>query len=299
MNIEPIKEPLDIHRNFELFTKLYSEDFGIVDIDSAYNFCKSVAKTHYENFPVGSLLISKKKRKYFHSVYSFARLADDIADENLNITVKKRLQLLNYFEVYIEGFTEIQKVNNPIFVALKDTLSNNKIPKEPLFRLLKAFKMDANFKRPEKWNDLIDYCHNSANPVGEIILRIYDEWDEQTREKAQAITTSLQLINFWQDLSVDIKRNRNYIPLELQNENDFILKVLDKTKNLLNFGSDLYKYIKNWRLRYEIKVIIESAKEILKKEYKLGNSLLDKRPKLFKYDFLLIFIKSANGIFNI
>lgn len=299
MNIEPIKEPFEIQKNFELLIKLYSEDFGVVDVESAYNFCKSVAKTHYENFPVGSLLISRNKRKYFHSVYSFARLADDIADEDLNLTIKKRLELLNYFEIYIEGFTEVQKVNNPIFVALKDTLIKNKIPKEPLFRLLKAFKMDVNFKRPEKWDDLIDYCQNSANPVGEIILRIYDEWNEQTREKAQAITTSLQLINFWQDLSIDIKNNRNYIPSELENENDYILKVLDKTKKLLNFGSDLYKFIKNWRLRYELKVIIESAKEILRKEFKLGNLLLNKRPKLTKYDFLLIFTKSANGIFNI
>jgi phytoene/squalene synthetase len=248
---------------------------------------------------VGSLLISKNKRKYFHSLYSFARLSDDIADENVNLSKEQRTKLLTYFSIYIEGFTEVEKINNPIFVALKDTLLQNRIPKEPFFRLLNAFMMDVNFQRPAKWEDLLNYCHYSANPVGEAILRIYDEWNENTIEKAQAITTSLQLINFWQDLSIDIENNRNYIPLEFQNDDKSILKILDKTKNLLNFGSDLYKYIKNWRLRYEIKVIIESAKEILKKEYKLGNSLFQKRPKLSKYDFLLIFTRSANGIFNL
>lgn len=270
--------------------------------DDAFAFCEKLALSHYENFPVGSIFIQKQLRKHFYSIYAFSRIADDLADENYEISKYDRINFLDLFENNLLRVIEKkEKSNNPILLALSTTIEAKKLPIEPFQKLIKAFKMDINFVQAETLDDLITYCQYSANPIGELVLRLYDNFNEETAKRAEAITSALQLLNFWQDLSRDIPSGRIYIPknileeYNLKNENRIdktIQILLIYSEKLLNFGKDLPDFIKDLRLKYELKLIINGGFAILKKEYKLGKELIKVRPKLTKLDYLGILLKS-------
>ncbi len=284
--------------------------FYVDNIESAYFFCEKIATSHYENFPVGSIIIPKNYRKYFYSVYAFSRIADDIADELTGETTEFKLNALNSYSENlrnIKGFS-FQK-GNPIFVALFDTIEKKKLPLDTLQKLITAFKMDAQFKQAEKFDDLLQYCKYSANPVGELVLRIFDMYSDETSKLSDSICTGLQLINFWQDLSIDLKNDRCFIPIEMLNKFDLqkenlemeekntnfkkcISVILNNTMQIYSKGRKLPKLLKPWRLRFEISLTYESGLAILKKCKKLESKLLIKRPKLYWYDYLKIFIKA-------
>lgn len=298
---------MDKKGNFELndikeLVQLNSQVLFAKNTDEAFAYCDNIAKNHYENFPVGSILVPKQLRKHFYSIYAFARIADDIADENFDLTKQEKVNLLNLLEENLKKVVENkEETNNPILLALSKTIDEKKLPIEPFQKLIIAFKMDVNFVQPEKMSDLLKYCHYSANPIGELILRLYGNFNENTAKHSEAITSALQLLNFWQDLSKDIPNGRLYVPQEIIEEYNFNNEYnIEKTlpilliysEKLLNFGKDLPDFIKDLRLKYELKLIINGGYFILRKEQKLGGKLLVTRPKLTKYDYLKIFIKS-------
>ncbi len=284
--------------------------FAISDLESAYKFCEKIASSHYENFPVGSIFIPKKNRKYFYSVYAFSRIADDIADELVDTKGVDRIKIL---DDYILNIIEIEKFSkhsgNPIFVALFDTIKAKNLPKEPFLNLIHAFKMDAEFAHAKNMDDLVDYCNYSANPVGELVLRIFDMYDEKTAPLSDAICTGLQLINFWQDFSVDLRNQRCFIPkdflekfnlekesLVLQEKNinfkSCISVIFEYTKQIYNKGNSLPRLLKPFRLRMEIAVTYYAGLAMLEKCELMGSELLSKRPKLEKIDYLKILYKA-------
>lgn len=284
--------------------------FKVDSIDEAYEFCKGIALGHYENFPVGSILIPKKFRKYFFSVYAFSRLADDIADEIDNSRKEFKLSLLNKFHLLTEN-TVIE--GNPVFMALQDTMAKRNIPAITLQKLLVAFKMDADFTQPDTYDDLLDYCTYSANPVGEIVLRIFDLYNDTTAPLSDNICTGLQLANFWQDISTDSKTGRIYIPKTVLDKygidtnviinkknniklNDCLKEIYDYTNKFFILGYGLVSYLKYFRLKYEIVATIEGGKRILKKTGSLKSEILYNRPELTKQDILIILIKSLKSI---
>jgi squalene synthase HpnC len=187
-------------------------------LKNAYKLCKMISQNHYENFPIASFIIPKKIRKHFYSIYAFARYADDIADEKSNLDRADRISILDNLSYFIENTNDGQIEQYPILFALRNTINEMALPTEPFLKLLKAFKMDIGFKQPETWQDLINYCEHSANPVGELILRLFNEYTQETAYYSDKITTALQLINFWQDLSIDLQNNRCYIPKETINK---------------------------------------------------------------------------------
>lgn len=298
-------------------SNINSELFSVNSLSESYLFCQKLSNEHYENFPVGSFLIPSKIRKHFFAIYSFARLADDISDEFIEIKNIERTKVLNQLSISLENINEISHSTkkNPILLALNDTIEKFKIEKNTLNRLLIAFQKDIdrenlNFETQiNDYDDLINYCNFSANPIGELILNLYFENSNINIENSNKICTALQLINFWQDLSIDLKNKRYFIPQELINIYDLNKESLLLPKENINFDkclSELFNYteatmfsgkvliasIKSLRLRIELAIIYEAGLYILGKCRKLGTNLIDTRPKLSKVDYLFIVFKA-------
>jgi squalene synthase HpnC len=181
-------------------------------IRESYQYCEQLAFSHYENFPVASLLIPRQKRKHVAAIYAFARIADDYADEP-GLIAAERLEKLRAWE---QQLSECYggKAIHPVFVALGETANEFSIPQGLFHRLLKAFGSDVTTTRYEVFNDVLAYCTNSANPVGRLVLLLFGYVDEHLAILSDHICTALQLTNFWQDLSVDLAKDRIYLPLE-------------------------------------------------------------------------------------
>jgi squalene synthase HpnC len=167
------------------------------------------AKTHYENFPVVSLLIPKRLKKHIGIVYWFARTADDIADEG-NVSEEIRLEKLNEFE---SNFIKSLKGegSNGFEIALSNTITVKKLTPKYFTDLLSAFKQDVTKGRYANFDEVLNYCKRSANPVGRIILELFNIRNEKANEYSDKICTALQLTNFLQDSLIDYKKGRIYL----------------------------------------------------------------------------------------
>ncbi len=292
--------------------------FGCYDLKAAYAFCENIAKNHYENFPVGSLLVPGKLRKHFFSVYAFARMADDIADEISDEFRSEKMDALDRLLLLLEKneffLHDISARKNPVLMALFNTMNEKNIPGKPFRRLITAFKMDTDFRQADDFAGLEYYCSYSANPVGELVLRIFDVCNEKTLPYSDKICTGLQLVNFWQDFSRDLPAGRCYIPgdllehhgiefSELLNSDLFSNTKLNKLESLLhelytrtekyfNDGSAILAQIPYLRLRAELAVTIEGGLKVLEKTKKLGIEIFNRRPALKKSDLLFILLSS-------
>ncbi len=179
-------------------------------LTEAFAHCEQLARSHYENFPVGSLLIPKAKRKHVYSIYAFARTADDFADEG-DCEPATRFRQLDEWQTQLNECYE-GRATHPIFIALAHTVKELQLEKSLLSDLLSAFKQDVTKRRYANFPEVLDYCTRSANPVGRLIMRLFDYRQPQLDELSDAICTALQLTNFWQDLAVDILKDRVYLP---------------------------------------------------------------------------------------
>jgi hydroxysqualene synthase len=182
---------------------------------SAYDYCERLARSHYENFPVGSVLVPKRLRKHFYSIYAFARTADDFADEGYaeNYPEQERLELLEEWHAMLRA-SDAGRATHPIFVALAETRSQFDLPITLFEDLLSAFKQDVTKRRYQSIDELLDYCRRSANPIGRLILLLFGHRDEQLHKWSDDICTALQLTNHWQDVQIDLAKDRVYLPAE-------------------------------------------------------------------------------------
>jgi len=176
---------------------------------AAFAECERIARTHYENFTLGSRLLPRHLRRHIAAIYAFARTADDLADEEPDAV--RALAGLDAWERELEA-CYAGAPRHPIFIALAATVREFGIPIEPFRRLLTAFRMDAQFRSPDSFEDLLHYCAHSANPVGHLVLHLFGYTDDERRARADDICTALQLTNFWQDLAVDLAKGRVYLP---------------------------------------------------------------------------------------
>ena len=178
-------------------------------VEDAYALCERLAKSHYENFTVGSWLLPRESRKHLYAVYAFCRFVDDLGDEFEG----NRLEALDFWEEEIQscyGGTP----KHPYTIALQQTISAFDIPKEPFLRLVQANRMDQATSRYATYRDLERYCQHSANPVGRLVLYVGGYRDQERQELSDYTCTALQLANFWQDVSRDYAMGRIYIPME-------------------------------------------------------------------------------------
>jgi len=284
-------------------------------LEKSYKFCRELATSHYENFTVASLLIPKSKRHNIYAIYAYCRIVDDIGDESpsdfaflsdLNIEsiwqgmseLERRLALLDYWESQLTlCYAGIP--TNPVMYALQDTIRSFEIPITPFINLIVANRLDQNQCRYETFEDLLHYCAYSANPVGQIFLRLFG-YDDDLRYKYSDFTcTGLQLVNFLQDIKTDFLKGRIYIPQEDMSYFGYTEDELDKNienrnfqrliefesaraHEYLNQGYKLIDYL-NGPIRLDVALFSHGGAAILKsieqKEYKV----LMNRPKLSRY----------------
>ena len=266
----------------------------------------SLAKHHYENFPVASFLIPKYYRKDVTIVYWFARTADDLADEG-NVESNKRLDELNNFEIEFNKSLD-GRYDNFYFSQLSKTIHDKKLSTGNFIDLLSAFKQDVVKKNYDSFEEVLDYCKRSANPVGRILLELFNINEEQAIISSDKICTALQLTNFFQDTAIDVEKGRNYYPqnemkkfnvtqkmFELKENNPNIKALVkhnvERAQILFDDGKNLLKYL-NGRFKIEIKWTLAGGEKILDKIRKNDYDVFTKRPKLDKIDFISLFIKS-------
>ena len=273
---------------------------SVNEIENAYSQALNFTKSHYENFPVISFLLPKKIRKHVAIIYQFARQADDIADEG-DLTSDDRLQQLKqYRNSFIQSLDG--KYTNNFWAALANTIKEKELTSSNFLKLLTAFEQDITKNRYNDFSELQSYCDNSANPVGRIILELNGIYDSEAVRYSDSICTALQLTNFFQDVSVDIEKNRIYIPNnEIHefhfSENEFLLKNINSNfKHLMQFQVERAEELFNdgrkllnklpWRLKHQIAWTINGGEAILKKIRNRNFDVLNSRPTLSKKDFI-------------
>ena len=274
--------------------------------ESGYEQALMLAKSHYENFPVVSVLIPSQLRKHVAIIYWFARTADDLADEG-NLSDEERIQRLDTFENEFK-LCLVNEAKTNFGAALKQTIISKNLTSENFFNLLKAFKQDVIKKKYNNFDEVLDYCSNSANPVGRILLELFNIRNDKAFFYSDKICTALQITNFIQDTKIDYQKGRIYYPLdEMQrfqvdekvfemNGNNLNLKKLiefsvNRTQNLFTEGKNLLEYISG-RFKHEIAWTINGGEEILRKIRGADFDVISRRPKLSKSDYIRIFIKS-------
>ena len=177
----------------------------------ALEYCRRLARSHYENFSVATWFLPRHLRQHFCNVYAYCRISDDLGDETNNPAAS--LQLLTEWQGELDACYAGHS-RHPVFVALAETIRRFEIPKKPFADLLKAFRQDQVVTRYATFNDLLGYCENSANPVGRLVLYVCGYRDPERQALSDHTCTALQLANFWQDVSLDWLKGRLYLPLE-------------------------------------------------------------------------------------
>jgi squalene synthase HpnC len=180
----------------------------------AREYCRRLARSHYENFSVASWFLPARLRQHFFNVYAYCRISDDLGDEVGDAAAS--LQLLNQWETELNACYDGHHTQprHPVFVALAETVRKFEIPKHEFADLLTAFRQDQCITRYETFNDLLGYCRYSANPVGHLVLYLCGYRDSERQLLSDYTCTALQLANFWQDVSADFAKGRIYLPLE-------------------------------------------------------------------------------------
>jgi squalene synthase HpnC len=177
----------------------------------ARQYCAHLARSHYENFSVASWFLPKHLRQDFFNVYAYCRISDDLGDEVGDAAMS--LALLDQWQSELDACYN-GAPRHPVFVALAETVGKFAIPKREFSDLLIAFRQDQTVTRFETFNDVLGYCHYSANPVGHLVLYLCGYHDPERQQLSDYTCTALQLANFWQDISVDYAKGRIYLPLE-------------------------------------------------------------------------------------
>lgn len=174
-------------------------------------WCQRLTETHYENFHVASWFLPKRLRPHFHAIYAYCRVSDDLGDETGSR--EQGMALLDLWGQELDACYR-GETRHPVFVALAETIREFEIPKLPFADLLVAFRRDQTIVRMQTMEDVLDYCHYSANPVGHLVLYVCGYRDEERFRLSDYTCTALQLANFWQDVWPDYARDRIYFPQE-------------------------------------------------------------------------------------
>jgi len=261
----------------------------------AQRYCRDLAVSHYENFPVVTWLLPKHLHQHFYNVYAYCRYADDLGDEISD--TNRSLELLAWWRDEL-NVCYVGKCSHPIFVALAPTIEQFGIPQQPFEDLISAFEQDQRVTDYETFSQLEDYCTRSANPVGRLVLYLAERYNEENSRLSDSICTGLQLANFWQDVARDFEIGRVYLPHEdrqrfgytdamLQNRetNSQFLELMtfqiDRARSYLTAGFPLVREMPG-RLKVDIEMFIRGGLEILNAIQRIEYRVWDKRPVISK-----------------
>jgi squalene synthase HpnC len=262
-----------------------------------------VAVGHYENFPVASRLVPAHLRPAVVAIYRFARSADDLADEG-DATPAERLAALAQFRSQLDVIASGATPADPLFAPLAATISRHNLPLVPFYDLLSAFSQDVTTTRYPTEDLLLDYCARSANPVGRLMLALYQADSAPNVAASDSICTALQLTNFWQDVAIDYAKGRIYLPLEhlarfgVSEDQIAAYRVDERWRALLAFetartherfvrGRPLVRELP-WRLARELAAVIAGGERILARIDSVGGDVFRRRPKLNFVDWARI-----------
>lgn len=258
---------------------------------------------HYENFPVASILMPRRLVPAVEAIYAFARGADDVADEG-DAAPAERLAGLAEYEAALDEIAAGRTPARPMFARLAGVVREFDLPLQPLRDLLSAFRQDVVTTRYADYALLLDYCRRSADPVGHLMLALYGAVDERNLADSHAICSALQLINFWQDVAIDIEKGRIYLPLEdldrhgvsqhdLRTGADtpawraLMAFEVERARALMLSGAPLAKRLP-CRIGWELRLIVQGGLRILERIEAAGYDVFRRRPKLGKHEYLLM-----------
>jgi len=265
------------------------------DLQKAYDECLRVARSHYENFPVASWLAPKHLRIHVATIYNFARRADDLADEG-DAKPEERIAALEQMGEALDNCLNEKPVDDYLFIALANTIQQHQLDAALFHDLLSAFKQDVSKTRYKDFNEVMDYCRRSANPVGHLMLQLFNEATEQNNIDSDKICSALQLINFMQDIQQDLIENcRVYFPQvemkaagvsieDLKNQStephvvEFARQQTKRARAMMIDGAGLGKRLKG-RFGMEIRAIISGGLHICDALLAQGDNIYS-RPRL-------------------
>lgn len=276
----------------------------------------ALAQNHYENFPVASIFLPAHLRESIGLIYSFARQADDFADEG-DLSVEQRLALLNGFRDELELLRAYIKPKTDFFVTLGAMIKAKKLPYEPFLDLLDAFSQDVTKTRYASYDEVLDYCTRSANPIGRLLLALYGQATPGNIQLSDHICSALQIINFMQDVAIDFKKNDGKQRIYLcQDEMDafgiseqqiqayvtgeqiadanwqqFLLFNLRRANALLYAGKPLGRILTG-RIGFEMRMIIAGGERIVSKITDVNGDIFQHRPTLKPWDWGIILCKA-------
>jgi squalene synthase HpnC len=268
-----------------------------MDRARAQTYCTGLARSHYENFSVASLLLPRHLLRDFHAVYAYCRWSDDLADEAgggdraLDLLRWWRAQLLQCYD---------GTPRHPVMVALQRTIRKFHIPPTPFLDLLSAFEQDQTVKRYPTYDLLLQYCRNSANPVGRLVLYLGEAYTEERAALADHVCTALQLTNFWQDAARDFDLGRVYLPEEDRRQFGYSDEDLaarrftaafaemmrfevDRTRDLFHRGLPLVEEVPE-SIGADVELFIHGGLAILRKIERIGYNVWNRRPVLAKWE---------------
>jgi squalene synthase HpnC len=272
----------------------------------AREYCRRLARSHYENFSVASWFLPERLQQHFFNVYAYCRISDDLGDEVGD--AEASLRLLDQWESELNACYE-GSPRHPVFVALAETVRRFEIPKQEFVDLLTAFRQDQRVGRYDTFNDLLGYCHYSANPVGHLVLYVCGYRDDERRLLSDYTCTALQLANFWQDVSVDFAKGRIYLPLEDLRRFGVSEDEIQRAENTRAF-CEMMKFevarAREWfrqglplvgkvdrKLATDIELFSRGGMEILSAIEKQGYAVLGRRPAISKARKLALVARAA------
>lgn len=287
-------------------------DYGIPlsppSLDEARAYCAGLARTHYENFSVASWFLPRHLRQHFFNVYAYCRISDDLGDEVGDASAA--IALLDQWQAELDACYE-GTPKHPVFVALAETVRQFDIPKHEFSDLLIAFRQDQTITRFETFNDVLGYCHYSANPVGHLVLYVCGYRDRERQELSDFTCTALQLANFWQDVTRDYAKGRIYLPLEdlrafnikeddiLCSRNTPAFRAMmqfevDRAREWFRKGLPLVERV-DGELAIDLELFSRGGLEILRAIERQGYAVLGNRPVISKPRKLALVVRAALG----
>ncbi|HWB84198.1 MAG TPA: squalene synthase HpnC [Bryobacteraceae bacterium] len=290
--------PADFVKSPQALQKIYSPE-------EALAYTRWLATNHYENFHVVSFLLPKRLHQDFYNVYAYCRWADDLGDEMGNPA--ESLRLLAWWRQELDAMYA-GRASHPVFVALEPTVKRHAIPRQPFDDLIQAFIQDQIVTRYRDWDELFGYCRYSANPVGRLVLYLCGYSDETRQRLSDATCTALQLANFWQDVTVDLLKDRVYIPIEVMDRRNYSVEdlyarrstpafrevmkeIVAKARQLFLEGLPLVRMVDR-RLALDIDLFSRGGMRVLDKIEQQSYDVLASRPSISKLERVRLLVES-------
>jgi squalene synthase HpnC len=273
--------------------------------EEAAAYTRWLAGRHYENFHVVSFLLPRRLHQDFYNVYAYCRWADDLGDEMGDRD--ESLKLLAWWRAELDAMYA-GRATHPVFVALLGTVRRHAIPRQPFADLIQAFVQDQTVARYRDWEELFGYCRYSANPVGRLVLHLCGYSDAQRQRLSDATCTALQLANFWQDVTVDLLKDRVYIPLDAMERHgytveelcarrftpafrDVMREIVGKARELFWEGLPLSGMV-NRRLALDLDLFSRGGMRVLEKIEQRDYDVLAARPAISKAERVRLLLAS-------